>query len=99
MTAARVLLLGIACWVLTILSPLGAAEPPALTTMSDPSIKYQTPEKPYVVLKRADVEAVVVDNRAVKDDVLPGHRSQLSGIASLKHVKRPLNLFGPRPAG
>ena len=71
----------------------------ALTTLSDASVKYQVPEKPYVVLKRADVEAVVVDNRAVKDDVLPGHRANLSGIASLTHRQRPENLFKAEAGG
>ena len=36
----------------------------AATTLSDPSLEYQVPEKPYVTLKRGPVEAVVVDNRA-----------------------------------
>ena len=78
---------------------LAAGEPPKLTTLSDSSIKYRVPEKPYVVLRRADVEAVVVDNRGVVDDVLPGHRAGYSGIASLKHAKRGDNLFVPSYAG
>ncbi|MHC4398574.1 MAG: hypothetical protein ACYTG0_02730 [Planctomycetota bacterium] len=77
-----------------------AAEPlPRLTTLSDASIEYHVPEKPYVVLRRAEVTAVVVDNRAVDDDVLPGHRAGYSGIASLEHAKRPENLFVPSYAG
>ncbi len=67
------------------LTSLAAAGPPALTTLSDAWVQYRVPEKAYVILKRADVEAVVVDNRGVQDEVLPGHRPQLSGIASLKH--------------
>jgi hypothetical protein len=67
--------------------------------MSDNSLQYRVQDKPYVILKRADVEAVVVDNRAVKDEVLPGHRANLSGIASLKHRKRPENLFKPEAGG
>jgi hypothetical protein len=90
----------IACWTfLVAAAPLGAAEPPALTTLSDASLKYQVPEKPYVVLKRADVEAVVVDNRSVKDEVLAEHQPGYSGIAVLRHRKRPQNLFVPRVAG
>jgi len=76
-----------------------AAEPPNRTTLSDPSIDYRVPDKPYVVLERGDVEAVVVANRAADDDVLPGHRAGYSGIASLKHTKRPENLFVPSYAG
>ncbi|HUT95459.1 MAG TPA: hypothetical protein VMY37_38750 [Thermoguttaceae bacterium] len=76
-----------------------AAEPPKRTTLSDPSIHYRVPDQPYVVLERGGVEAVVVDNRAVDDDVLPGHRAAYSGIASLKHTKRRENLFVPSYAG
>lgn len=76
-----------------------AADPPRLTTLSDPSISYRVPGEPYVVLKRANVEAVVADNRAVDDDVLPGHRAGYSGVASLKHGRRPENLFVPSYAG
>ena len=75
------------------------AEPPKRTTLSDPSIHYRVPDQPYVVLERGDVEAVVVDNRAVDDDLLPGHRAGYSGIASLKHTKRPESLFVPSYAG
>jgi hypothetical protein len=45
------------------------------------------------------VEAVVVDNRAVDDEVLPGHRAGYSGVASLKHTQRRENLFVPAYAG
>jgi len=76
-----------------------AAEPPARTSLSDATVKYHVPEKPYVVLKQAEIEAVVVDNRAVADEVLPAHRAALSGIASLKHAHRPVNLFRPEAGG
>ena len=85
--------------VTAIACPHTAADPPPRTTLSDDSIRYTVPEKPYVVLKRADVEAVVVDNREVDDDVLPGHRAGYSGIGSLKHAKRPENLFVPSYTG
>jgi hypothetical protein len=52
-----------------------------------------------VVLKRGPVEAVIVDNSAVDDVVLKGHRAGYSGVASLKHEKRPENLFVPNYAG
>jgi hypothetical protein len=74
-------------------------EPPALTSLSNPSLAYRVPDKPYVVLKRAGIEAVVVDNRAVDDAVLPGHRAGYSGVASLKHARRSENLFVPAYAG
>ena len=78
---------------------LRAEEMPRLTTLSDESIRYSVPAKPYVILKRGDIEAVVVDNRAVDDDVLPGHRAGYSGIASLKHTQHRENLFVPSYAG
>lgn len=82
-----------------VVSSLTADELPRLTTLSDSALRYLVPEKPYVVLKRAEIEAVVADNRAVDDEVLPGHRSGYSGIASLKHAKRQENLFVPPYAG
>ncbi len=76
-----------------------ADQPPELTTLSDSAIDYRVPEKPYVVLRRGDVRAVVVDNQAADDDVLPGHRAGYSGVASLTHTKRRENLFVPNYAG
>ena len=72
---------------------------PAATTMSDSAIKFTVPEKPYVVLKSAEVTAVVVDNQAVDDEVLPGHRGGYNGIASLTHASQPKNMFVPDYAG
>ena len=57
------------------------------------------PETPYVVLTRGDVEAVVVDHRAVDDDVLRGHRAGYGGLAVLRHARRRENLFVPAYAG
>jgi Peptidase of plants and bacteria len=78
---------------------LGAAEPPPRTTLSDPAIKFTVPEKPYVVLRRGAIEAVIVDNRAVDDAVLPGHKAGYHGVASLKHERQPRNLFVPAVSG
>ena len=75
------------------------AKEPRPTTLSDPSIRYTVPEKPYVVLARGEVEAVVVDNRAVDDEVVHGHRSGYSGVALLRHASRRENLFVPAYAG
>jgi len=72
---------------------------PIHTTLSDPTIKYTVPEKPYVVLKRGDVEAVIVDNSAVNDEVLSGHKAGYNGVASLKHTRRRDNMFVPFYAG
>lgn len=69
------------------------------TSLSDPSVRFTVPDKPYVVLKRGPVEAVVVDNRAVDDGVIRGHRAGYSGVALLRHERRPENLFVPAYAG
>lgn len=76
-----------------------AATPPALTTLSDPRIKYAVPDAGYHVLERGGVRAVVVDNRAVDDGVLSGHRAKYSGLASLTQSGRGENLFVPAYAG
>lgn len=57
------------------------------------------PKTPYVVLERGDVRAVIVNNEAVDDSVLPGHRAGYSGVASLTHRQRRENLFVPSYAG
>lgn len=70
-----------------------------VTTLSGATVRYQVADKPYVVLKRADVTAVIVDNRAVNDDVLPNHKAGYSGVAKLAHTMRDENLFVPFYAG
>jgi hypothetical protein len=76
-----------------------ADEPPKLTTLSDPSLRYRIPEKPYQILKRAGLTAVIVDNQAVDDAVLPGHRAGYSGVASLTSEMLPSNFFVPAVSG
>jgi len=89
--------------VLLIFIPLAPAvvanELPRLTSLSDKSVSYKRAEKPYVVIKRGSVEAVIVDNRAVDDEVLPKHLAGYSGVASLTHTDRRANLFVPSYAG
>lgn len=93
--------LGSACVALWFL--VGAAwagqELPALTSLSDPAVPYRVLEKPYAILKRGAIEAVVVDNRAVDDAVVPGHRAGYSGIGALRHTQRRENVFVPAYAG
>jgi len=98
-TGWKPVLLNLFAGLVSLLGAVAAAEPPALTTLSDRSLAYRVPDKPYVILKRADIEAVVVDNRAVDDAVLRGHRAGYNGIGSLKHVRRQENLFVPAVAG
>ncbi len=76
-----------------------SAVEPGATTLSQPGEKFTRPDKHYVVLKASQIEAVVVDNAAVNDQMLPGHREGYSGLALLKHAKRPQNLFVPAYAG
>lgn len=75
------------------------AQTPGSTTLSDPSLPFSRPPKPYVVLKRGPTEAVIVDNSAVDDHVLPHHRAGYSGVAKLTHRRRAENLFVPGIAG
>lgn len=74
------------------------AQPPG-TTLSNPSIPFTRPAAHYVVLQRGPVEAVIVDNAAVNDAVLPKHSGGYSGVAKLTHKQRAENLFVPGIAG
>jgi len=56
-------------------------------------------DKPYVVLERAGVRAVIVNNQAADDKVLSGHREGYSGVASLTRRGQERNLFVPMYAG
>jgi len=69
------------------------------TTLSNPEIKFTRPAKPYVVLTRGPIEAVIVNNEAVNDEVLPNHRAGYSGVAKLTRKSRKENLFVPDIAG
>jgi len=89
-----VMMMMVPAWV-----AMASSAEPGQTTLTDPGIRYTVPERPYVVLRRGEVEAVVVDNRAVDDAVLPGHRAGYSGLAALRHARRPDNLFVPAYAG
>ena len=91
-----------ACVILISMSHvlnIHAEELPRLTSLSNKSISYSQIEMPYVVMKRGDVEAVVVDNRPVDDEVLPKHRAGYSGVGSLTRTERDANLFVPSVAG
>jgi hypothetical protein len=85
--------------VVGIFAGAALADEPGRTTLTSPAIRYTVPEKPYVTLRREDVEATVVDNRAVDDGVLRGHRAGYHGLAVLRHVWRRENLFVPAYAG
>lgn len=69
------------------------------TTLSNSDIAYTVPDAGYVVLKRGDIEAIIVDNRAVNDSVLSEHKSGYHGVAALKHTQQPRNIFVPNYSG
>ncbi len=76
-----------------------ADELPALTSLSNAHLEFSVPEKDYVIVRRGDIEAVIVNNAAVDDDVLPEHRAGYSGLAKLTHTEHKENLFVPGIAG
>lgn len=88
------------CLVWVLVERVTFAEPlPALTTMSDPLIRYSVPDLPYCTLTRGDITAVIVNNQSVDDEVLGEHREGYSGVAKLTHQSAPENLFVPNYAG
>jgi len=88
----------VGAWEFEAGDPSAAGAVP-VTSLANASVRYTVPDKPYVLLKHSGLEVVVVDNRAVDDAVLPGHRAGYHGIASLRHVQQPRNLFVPAYAG
>jgi hypothetical protein len=92
--------IGLGLVLLSLHSVVVAAEELAsLTTLSDRELKYSVPKKPYVLLRRGPIDLIVVDNRAVDDDVLHDHKAGYSGVAQLTHNQRRENLFVPQYAG
>jgi hypothetical protein len=71
----------------------------SVTTLANRQIRYTVPESGYHTLQRGGVTATIVDNQAVDDATLTGHRAGYSGVASLTHAKRGENLFVPNYAG
>ena len=85
--------------VLLLAGGAAADEPPRRTSLSDRSVRYRVPRKAYVVLRRGGVGAVVVNNEAVDDAVLPGHKAGYSGVADLRGAGRRANYFVPAYGG
>lgn len=76
-----------------------AGDTKPVTSLTRKDLKWTVPENGYHILQQGDVRAVVVDNGAVDDHVLPGHRSGYSGVASLTHTTNAGSLFVPAYAG
>lgn len=72
---------------------------PGVTSLTNKTVKYKVAKEHYVVLKRGDVTAVIVDNGAVDNKTLSGHRAGYNGVASLTHAKQKNNLFVSPYAG
>lgn len=89
----------LSCLLPTLVAAHGYAAPTGTTSLTNPSITYTTPDRHYAVLKRGDVTAVIVDNAAVDNEILPGHRGGYNGVASLTHTNQPKNLFEPTISG
>lgn len=92
----------IAVLIWTILSGLAIAPASAqtpLTSLANEDVPFTVSDEGFHVLKRGDVTAIVVDNRAIKNGLIPDHRAGYSGIASLRHRLSDRNLFVPAYAG
>lgn len=76
--------------------PLAA---PQVTSLTNTAVKYVVPNEHYVILKRGEVQAVIVDNAAVDIPELPEHKAGYNGLASITHTERSSNLFVPSYAG
>ena len=91
------LTLGLMAILLNAMNISPAAEP--LTSLTRLDERFSVAESGYHVLERAGVRAVVVDNRAVDDETLSGHKAGYSGVASLTHETQSHNCFVPAYAG
>lgn len=98
-TLCNGLLCLLVCFTMPLSSVTAEQAPPARTTLSNQAVKFTVSETGYTVLKRGPLEAVIVDNRAVDDSVLPGHKAGYHGVGALRHQRQPRNLFVPSLAG
>lgn len=76
-----------------------SADDHGLTSLTNPNVKWTVPNEHYVILKRGDISAIIVDNEAIDIPQLPGHRAGYNGVAALTHSSQPANLFVPGIAG
>ena len=85
--------------IITFLFPLCWIDSIPECEQSDKKPAKSETENSYMILERSGVQAVIVNNDPVDNEVLPGHRGGYSGVASLTHDKQSGNLFVPAYAG
>ena len=55
--------------------------------------------KPYIILRRADIQVVIINNQAMDNSLLTDHKAGYNGLASLTHTERKENIFITNYAG
>lgn len=78
---------------------VGDDPPKGMTSLGDSKVRFEVPTKEYAILRRDGWEVVIVDNRAVSDGVLPGHRAGYHGVAAIRHARQPRSPFVPAYSG
>src|SRR4051794_12840048 len=66
-----------------------------VTSLTNKSVAFSVPKEPFVVLKRGDIAATVVDNDAIEVPGLAPRRRGYSGVAVLKRGNQDNNPFFP----
>ena len=69
-----------------------------ITSLTNAEVKFTRPKEHFVLLKRGGVTAVIVDNEALDEPEVPGHRAGYNGAAVL-NLEGGENLFVPPVAG
>ncbi len=88
------------CLIVTALVPTAhPLQAPGVTSLTNASVKYEVPDKHFVVISRGPITAVIVDNEAIDVPECPKHREGLNGVAVLKHADRPDSFYVPGSCG
>jgi hypothetical protein len=72
---------------------------PGITSLTNKSVTFTTPEVHHVELKRGNAAVIIADNAAVDVPALAGHREGYNGAASWKIAGNDRNIFVPAYAG
>lgn len=70
-----------------------------ITSLTNRSVPYSVSDQHLVEMRQGPIRAVIVDNAALDEAPLPGHRAGYHGLASLTHERRAENLFVPTVGG